>query len=259
MSIKVTFTGRNSQIGEYFKGNYNYVSYDLMDTKTWTPLMESDVVFLLLPKHKDTLAMAKRFVLSARNSNVKHIIKIGSLGPWRLIHQQLDAFMMEAQVPYTSFDIAPMMNNIFTEQYDPAEHTLLDYRGNAPAPYLDPVCLASAIEQCVDRDEHKNRNYKCTGRIQYTIKEIRDVLNSKGYQVDVIKDTTNNNIHKMTDTNSDFVMMGHMAERYKTEGWHPNVSQDLPKYFNTHGRTLEQFIDQDRHIFERRFEDDSSL
>ena len=53
--MKVSFTGRSSQIGEYFKGDYNFCSYDLFDSSTWKPLIDSDVVFLLLPKHKDTL------------------------------------------------------------------------------------------------------------------------------------------------------------------------------------------------------------
>jgi hypothetical protein len=259
MSVKISFTGRNSQIGEYFKGEYDYVSYDLMDPNTWKPLLESDVVFLLLPKSKNTLDMAKRFVLSAKRSRIRHIIKIGSLGPWRLIHKQLDAFMREAKVPYTSFDIAPMMNNIFTEQYKASERTLLDYRGNSPAPYLDPVCLASAIEQCLDRDEHKNRNYQCTGGIQYTIQQVKDIMCTKGYPVDIINDTTNNNIHKMTDSTSDFILMRHIAELYKSEGWHPAISKDLPRYFNANSRTLEEFIDEDKNIFSRRFIDDNCL
>lgn len=259
MPAKVSFTGRKSQIGEYFKGDYNFISYNLMDEDTWTPLLDSDYIFLLLPKTKHTLQAVKQFVLKAMDSNIKHIIKIGSLGPWRLIHNQIDSFMLESGIPYTSFDIAPLMNNIFTEQYKADTGTLLDYRGGAPAPYLDPICLSSAIEQSIGRKEHYNKNYKCTGDMQYTISEIKDILIEKGYPVNYIEDTTNNRIHKLVDGDPDTMMMDHIGNKYKTEGWFPPVSSDLNKKFNTHARNLEEFIDQDKHIFSKRFTDDRNL
>ena len=259
MPAKISFTGRKSQIGEYFKGDYNFISYDLMDEDTWTPLLESDVIFLLLPKNKNTLQAVKQFVVEAMESKIKHIIKIGSLGPWRLIHNQIDKFIIESGIPYTSFDIAPLMNNIFTEQYIGQDSKLLDYRKNAPAPYLDPICLASAIEQCILAKEHFNRNYKCTGDVQYTMTEVKNILIQKGYPVNTIEDTTNNKIHRLSDKDPDTKMMDHIGNRYKTEGWHPPISGDLAKYFNTQSRTLEQFIDQDKNIFEKRFINDRDL
>jgi len=259
MSHTISFTGRNSQIGEYFKGDYNFLSYDLMDEGTWTPLLDSDAVFLLLPKSKNTLSLVKRFILKAMDSKIKHIIKIGSLGPWRLVHNQIDRFLSESGIPYTSFDIAPLMNNIFTEQYITKDETLLDYRKNAPAPYLDPVCLSSAIEQCILKKEYFNRNFKCTGDKQYTIADVKEILIMKGYPVQKIQDTTNNKIHRLSDSDPDTLMMGHIGNRYISEGWYPPISNDLVKYFGTKGRKLEQFIDQDKNIFERRFTNDKDL
>ena len=58
---------------------------------------------------------------------------------------------------------------------------------------------------------------------------------------------------------ADTKMMDHIGNRYKTEGWHPPISGDLAKYFNTQSRTLEQFIDQDKNIFEKRFINDRDL
>ena len=49
--MKITFTGANSQIGKYIKGQYLDIN-DLFDEKTWPALLESDVLFLLLPKDK---------------------------------------------------------------------------------------------------------------------------------------------------------------------------------------------------------------
>ena len=192
--MKITFTGANSQIGKYIKGQYDTTSYDLFDEKTWPALLESDVLFLLLPKDKKTLDKTKKFVLSAMNSNIKHIIKIGSLGPWRLIHTQLNSFLLESRIPYTSFNIAPLMNNIFTEQYDSDNKIFYDYRNNAPAPYLDPACLAKAIEESMGKEIHFNKSYSCTGNTQYTTKEVVEILKAKNYDVQKTQHITSSTI-----------------------------------------------------------------
>lgn len=255
-----TFTGKNSQIGQYIKGNYNFISYNLADSVTWKPLLDSEVVFLLLPKTKDTLAMAKKFIVTAMDSNIKQIVKIGSLGPWRVIHNQLDQFILESGISYTSFEIAPLMNNIFTEQYIKESKTLLDYRNNAPAPYLDPRCLASAIEQSMGNTQHFNKSYRCTGDKQYTITDVKKILNAgKKFPVENILDTTNNHVHKIIDTSPDSVMMEYIGKRYKAEGWFPPISQDLEKCFGVEGRSLEQFIEEDQHIFTQTLENDKCL
>ena len=72
-NMKITFTGRQSQIGEYIKGDYDFVSYDLADPNTWKSLLESDVVFLLLPKKQNTLELAKHFIIKAMDSKIKQI------------------------------------------------------------------------------------------------------------------------------------------------------------------------------------------
>jgi hypothetical protein len=257
--MKITFTGAHSQIGKYIKGQYHTTSYDLFDEDTWPSLLESDILFLLLPKNKNTLEKAKQFILSAMDSNIKQIIKIGSLGPWRLIHNQLNHFIRESRIPYTSFNIAPLMNNIFTEQYNGDEKVFYDYRNNAPAPYLDPVCLAKAIEDSMGKEIHFNKDYSCTGKIQYTTDEVVEILKSKNYDVQKIVDTSNGTLHSMKDDNNDFIMMKHIANRYKTEGWYPPISDDLPSVFNSHSRPLEQFIDEDVDIFQQKLADDNCL
>lgn len=259
MSNQVTFTGVNSQIGKYFQGDYNYQSYDINNKDTWTKLYQSEVVFLLLPKTNNVLDLTKEFILGSLGTNLKQIIKIGSLGPWRLIHKQIDAFLSESHVNYTSFDIAPLMNNIFTEQYDRTKGILLDYRFKNPAPYLDPVALAMAIEKSVGVPKHFNKNYACTGGTQYTIDQVKKILESKGYPVNKIQQTTNGKIHSMDNSTSDFVLMDRIAERYKTENWYPPVSTDLYDCFGVHNRALSQFIDEDKGIFTQNFDNDRNL
>lgn len=259
MNSKVIFTGVDSQIGQYFSSDVDSTSWDLFDSTSWTKLLDSEVVFLILPKHQHTLHHAKQFILKAMDSNIKQIIKIGSLGPWRLIHNQIDVFLSESGINYTTFDIAPLMNNIFTEQYDSIKHTLIDYRGNAPAPYLDPRCLAQAIELSVNNPICFNRSYRCTGKMQYTIEDVKQTLITQGYPVQEIVTTTNARLHGNDPTlTEDYQLMDHMATKYITEGWYPLISSDLES-FGLQSRTLDQFIAQDQHIFTKRFANDSAL
>ena len=148
-------------------------------------------------------------------ANIKHIIKIGSLGPWRLIHTQLNSFLLESRIPYTSFNIAPLMNNIFTEQYDSDNKIFYDYRNNAPAPYLDPACLAKAIEESMGKEIHFNKSYSCTGNTQYTTKEVVEILKAKNYDVQKTQHITSSTIHSMKDDNNDFLITDKNASDIK--------------------------------------------
>ena len=222
----------------------------------FTKPFDKDIAFVLLPKTKDSLQVAKKFVLDSMQSGIKQIIKIGSLGPWRLMHNQFDSFLKESDIPYTSFDIAPLMNHIFIEQYK--DGVLFDYRNNAPAPYLDPKCLVGAIEQAIGNEKHYNQNYKCTGSKQYKITDIKDMLNANSYPVTSIEKTTNNKIHKMTDSNQDFIMMSHIADKYQ-QGWFPAITNDLEVHFQLKNRTFEQFLSQDSSIYKNTQDADRYL
>ena len=212
----------------------------------FTKKIDKDIALVLLPKNQDALTIAKQFVLNAMDSGVKQIIKIGSLGPWRLMHRQFDSFITESGIPYTSFDIAPLMSHIFIEQYK--DKVLYDYRYNAPAPYLDPRCLVQAIEQASGNKVHYNKNYKCTGTKQYTITDIKSVLDKTNNPVEKIENTHNNKIHKMTADNQDFTMMSRLADKYK-KGWYPPITTDLQANFGLSGRTFEQFVLQDQDVY----------
>ena len=255
----ITFTVKNSQIAKYFKGDFNFVSYNLFDQDTWKNLLQSSILFMILPKHANTLEYTKKFILQAMDSEVKHIVKIGSLGPWRVVHKQIEQFILQSEIPYTSFDCAPLMNHIFIEQYNVDTGVLLDYRSGAPAPYLDPICLATAIEHSVGNSDHYNKNYSCTGRHQYTIYDIKDILDANGLPVHKIDTTTNKNLHGLYDNNADFNMMNIISKKYQTQKWYPPVSNQIEEIFGCQNRTFDQFVKQDKELYKTVYIDDKYL
>jgi len=239
------YTGRNSQIGQYLPDNLHYVHYDIEDELTWGFLQDCRNLFLVVPKIPRALDHCKEFVYAAKIAGVKKIVKIGSLGSWRVIHNQIDAYIRDCGINCISFDMSVLMNNIFTEQY--IGTTLLNYRHDTPAPYLDPKVLAKSIEQAMNREALLNFNIKATGRYQYSIEDVQRILEYNGYPVTSIKTTHNNQLHKNAGVSADQRLMSAISDDYEL-GIYPKVSMDLNMFSAAH-RTLEDFVEQDSQYF----------
>jgi hypothetical protein len=214
--------------------------------------MPAGCVFALLPKTPTGMNDFKKSLL---DNKPKHLIKLGSLGPYRLMHKQLEVFLQLAKIPYTSFDSAPLMNHIFIEQYD--NQVLENYRGNATAPYVDPRALASAIEQsCLD-PQHYYKNYDATGPTQYSIEDIANVLADKGFAVNKINHVGYDQTHDtLKDLAPDFQLMKTLGRAYIDDDWAPAVSEDLPAIFGAYSRSFADFVEQDRDIYTQSFNQD---
>ena len=239
------YTGRNSQIGQYLSDNLTYVHYDIKDETTWGFLQDCRNLFLIVPKIPHVLDHCKNFIYAAKQAGVKKIVKIGSMGSWRVIHNQIDAYIRDCGINCISFDISVLMNNIFTEQY--VDGVLLNYRHNTPAPYLDPKALAEAIEQAMHREALLNFNIKATGRYQYSIEDVKHILELNGYPVTSIETIHNNQLHKNAGVSADQRLMSDISDGYEL-GIYPLISTDL-NMFSVKHRTLEDFVEQDSQYF----------
>jgi hypothetical protein len=250
------YTGRNSQIGQYLPDNLHYVHYDIEDETTWGFLQDCRNLFLVVPKIPRALDHCKEFVYAAKQAGVKKIVKIGSMGSWRVIHNQIDAYIRDCGINCISFDISVLMNNIFTEQY--IGTTLLNYRHDTPAPYLDPKVLALAIQQAMRREALLNFNIKATGLSQYSIEDVKRILESNGYPVTSIKTIHNNQLHKNAGVSADQRLMSDISDDYAL-GIYPKVSTDITRMFGAVHRTLERFVVEDVNYYTKSYEGDRNL
>jgi hypothetical protein len=250
------YTGRNSQIGQYLPDNLHYVHYDIEDETTWGFLQDCRNLFLVVPKIPRALDHCKDFVYAAKQAGVKKIVKIGSMGSWRVIHNQIDAYIRDCGINCISFDISVLMNNIFTEQY--IGTTLLNYRHDTPAPYLDPKVLALAIQQAMRREALLNFNIKATGLSQYSIEDVKRILESNGYPVTSIKTIHNNQLHKNAGVSADQRLMSDISDDYAL-GIYPKVSTDITRMFGAVHRTLERFVVEDVNYYTKSYEGDRNL
>jgi len=250
------YTGRNSQIGQYLPDNLHYVRYDIEDELTWGFLQDCKNLFLVVPKIPRALDHCKEFVYTAKQAGVKKIVKIGSMGSWRVIHNQIDAYIRDCGINCISFDISVLMNNIFTEQY--IGTTLLNYRHDTPAPYLDPKVLALAIQQAMRREALLNFNIKATGLSQYSIEDVKRILESNGYPVTCIETIHNNQLHKNAGVSADQRLMSDISDDYAL-GIYPKVSTDITRMFGAVHRTLERFVVEDVNYYTKSYEGDRNL
>jgi hypothetical protein len=256
------YTARNSQIGQYFQDDLNFVSYDLTDENTWNFLNETENLFLIVPtwkaqaKRKEQnvsrtiLDDCKKFIFHARQSGVKKIVKIGSLGPNRAIHRQIDQFIELCDINYTTFEIAPLMNNVVTEMYK--DGILYNYRGNTPAPYVDTKVLTEAVVQAMDRDDLKNLRISATGEKQYYIEDVKRILIENNYPVTDIVTQHNDTFIKNSPDNVDQQLVSDLGKDY-FQGWYPEVSSDINDLFGIQSRSLEQFMMDEKKILARKY------
>lgn len=256
MNDQNIYTGRNSQIGQYLPDNLHYVRYDIEDELTWGFLQDCKNLFLVVPKIPRALDHCKEFVYTAKQAGVKKIVKIGSMGSWRVIHNQIDAYIRDCGINCISFDISVLMNNIFTEQY--VDGVLLNYRANTPAPYLDPRVLALAIQQAMRREALLNFNIKATGLYQYSIEDVKRILESNGYPVTSIKTIHNNQLHKNAGMSADQRLMSDISDDYAL-GIYPKINTDVTRMFGAVHRTLERFVVEDVNYYTKSYEGDRNL
>ena len=250
------YTGRNSQIGQYLPDNLHYVSYNIKDETTWGFLQDCKNLFLIVPKIPHVLDHCKDFIYTAKQAGVKKIVKIGSMGSWRVIHNQIDAYIRDCGINCISFDISVLMNNIFTEQY--VDGVLLNYRHDTPAPYLDPRALALAIQQAMRREALLNFNIKATGLSQYSIEDVKRILESNGYPVTSIKTIHNNQLHKNAGVTADQRLMSDISDDYAL-GIYPKINTDVTRMFGAVHRTLERFVVEDVDYYTKSYEGDRNL
>lgn len=256
------YTARNSQIGQYFQDNLDFISYDLTDENTWNFLNETENLFLIVPTWKaqakrkkqnvsqTILDDCKKFIFYARQAGVKKIVKIGSLGPNRAIHRQVDQFIELCGINCISFEIAPLMNNIVTEMYK--DGVLYNYRGNTPAPYVDTKAVTDAVVQAMSRDDFKNLRISATGEKQYYIEDVERILNENNYPVNNIAEIHNDVTIKNSPDTIDQKLVTELGKEY-FQGWYPEISDDLQTLFGVRSRSLEQFMIDEKEILSKRY------
>lgn len=254
--MKKAYLGKNTVLSQYFPKDTNYIDLDIYDEASWHLVDDLDALFFYIPKKENTLQQTKKFFLYCADAGIKHLVKLGSLGPFRVIHRQLDVFAKECGVAITTIHIAPLMNALFYEQFD--KGTLYNYRYSTSAPYLDPRVLIFAVEKVLGNPFYYNYELELTGDRQYFIRDVALTLDECGFPVTKIVDIPYNKTHDIDDRDPDEILLSRLGKKYH-EGWFPNISLTAQNHLGIYGRTLEEFIHDDRDILSKKFLEDKWL
>jgi hypothetical protein len=98
------------------------------------------------------------------------------------------------------------------------------------------------------RREAQNFNMKATGLSQYSIEDVKRILESNGYPVRCIKTIHNNQLHKNTGVSADQRLMSDISDDY-ARGIYPKINTDITRMFGAVHRTLERFVAEDSQYF----------
>jgi hypothetical protein len=236
---------KDSQLG-YYLSNINCIDFDITDRDSWQFLSNCSSLLLTIPNMYSALERAKSFILACRHTNIEHIVLLGSTGPRKVVYDQLETYIFNCGISYTTIVATPLMNDIFTEQYK--NSVLFNYRANTPVPYLDPICLAKTIELTMENTALYNKKIYATGTTQYYIQDVKKELVTAGYAVDKVDNIHTDKLFKTFGLSGDQILMTQLADEYDNNKY-PDISDDIYKLFRLSNRSLSTFITEDKYIF----------
>jgi len=239
--MKFAYSGISGKIG-YFINEYRSTTscvldrsvFNWQDRDTYTMLNSYDRVFLSFPVNKiNVLELLPDFLSTIQSGQT--IVKFGSLGPQRVIHDIIDSELRSC-CRVINLQLAPTMQSVLDEQI--TDNTISDYRYARPAPYVsaeDAAMLAvRAVECSVTKD-----TLSVTGPENLTVSNLQQIFSSyNNYHIKSIAPDIFVNQYQLY---SDEIQkqIGHAYNQYKS--WNPVVSNDLADN-NIHPMTFEQWL-----------------
>lgn len=225
--MRVAYSGISGRIGGYINEYrsdssilLDRVVFNWEDPDTYQSLKSYDRIFLSFPVNKiNILKLLPELLTVLRNDQT--IIKFGSMGPQKVIHDMIDN-IIRSKCRIINLQLAPTMQNILDEQID--DGYLFDYRHGRPAPYVSPEDAAMIAVKATEDDVTKDQ-LNITGPENLTIADVQQQL--KKYSDYKIKSID------ATDFVNQYILYGEeivsqiktQYDLYKT--WNPEVSSDL--------------------------------
>jgi len=226
--MKIAYSGISGKIG-YFINEYRSTTscvldrsvFNWQDRNTYTLLNSYDRVFLSFPVNKlDILQLLPELVKNLRRGQT--IVKFGSLGPQRVIHDLIDSEIRK-HCNLISLQLAPTMSSLLSEQV--AGSVLYDYRYGLPAPYVSTHAAAEiavkATEVGVDSDV-----INVTGPENLDITQVLELL-SKYYNLAILPLDGKTFVNSYVCSEEIKNKLCNLYDEYKVQ--YPAVSTDLER------------------------------
>lgn len=194
--------------------------FNWQDSSTYSSLNLYDRVFLSFPVNKiNILDLLPDFLSTVKPEQT--IVKFGSLGPQRVIHDIIDREIRRC-CRVISLALAPTMQSVIDEQI--VGNTINDYRYARPAPYVaaeDAAALAvHATESVVTKDV-----LSVTGSQNLTINDLQQLFGKyNNYQTQSVSPELFVDQYRLYGKH----IQQQIAEAYaQYQIWNPEPSNDL--------------------------------
>ena len=220
-----------------------------------------DKLFLITPFAKDQVHMAKALVDEAKETGVKHIVKLSAmgadsepgiqLGRW---HREIEKYIEDSGIAYTFLRPSSFMQNFVNYNADTIKREGKIYMptGNGKVGYIDARDIAAVGVEALTGEGHEGQIYELTGPDAISNGEAAHILSEvTGKQVefvDVPGDAARKNMveHGTPDWMADAMM--ELYDVYKA-GYSNQVFDSVQAVTDKKPHTFRQFAQDYKECF----------
>lgn len=220
-----------------------------------------DKVFLVTPFAPDQTEMAETLVDEARQTGVKHIVRLSvmgadatpglELGRW---HRQIEKYIEDSGIGYTFLRPSSFMQNYVN--YDAAsikkEGKFFGATGDGKVGYVDARDIAAVGVEALTSEGHEGKAYEITGPEALSNYEVAQLLSEvTGRQVDYIDMPEAAAKKGLTDMGVPEAMANAMVELYRSyrTGMYSATTDTVERIAGRQPHSMRQFLQDHKDCF----------
>jgi uncharacterized protein YbjT (DUF2867 family) len=141
--------------------------------------------FLITPFVQDQVAIAKNFIQAAKDTGLKHIVRLSASGadaqPGIQLgreHREVEVFLESSGLTYTILRPTSFMQNFLTQAAESIRNKNSIYMpaGHGLVSYIDARDIAAVAEVVLTQSGHENKIYELTGPEAISVNDVAHAL-----------------------------------------------------------------------------------
>ena len=162
-----------------------WVTGDLSKSETLTAAFNgAETLFLVSGIGEDTVALQHNAIEAARNTGVKHIVKLSAFGasdhskaPICLWHYQIEKEMQGSGMDWTILRPHHFMQNLLSQtKYIVNDGVVYSASGDGKIPYIDARDIAAVAAVTLTKPGHQRKKYVITGTEAISYRDATEII-----------------------------------------------------------------------------------
>jgi uncharacterized protein YbjT (DUF2867 family) len=177
---------RNPQKAPNLPG-ITWVTGDLAKPETLPAAFDgADMLFLVSSIGEDTVELQHNGIEAARNSGLRHIVKLSAFGasdhtkaPICAWHYQIEKEMQQSGMDWTTLRPHHFMQNLLTQtQYIINDGVVYSASGDGKIPYIDARDIAAVAVATLTKPGHHGKKYVITGSEALSYRQATEIISN---------------------------------------------------------------------------------